>query len=491
MDILLLVARLVLCGVLLAAAFGKLADLNGSREAMRGFGVPANLAPVAGVALPVAELLLGIGLVPVATAWWAALGTFLLMLVFIGGIAWNLSQGRTPDCHCFGQLHSEPAGPRTIVRNALLALLALFILVAGWGDPGVSIGGWIADRSGFELVVLVLGVVMLGAIGLLGWLVTQLMAQNGRILDRLETVEARAGIVPAAADPATKTPGLPVGSVAPEFTLPDLSGEPLSLTALRAPGRTLVLFFTNPGCEPCQRILAQVPAWQERGGNQFDLIVISRGSAVANEEKAHQHGLSRVLIQDGREVNKSFGVESTPSAVVVRPDGTIDSPVAAGANAVIALVEETLPGADQPAPAARGTVGVGDQLPELSLATLDGTTFAGVPADQEAILLFWSPTCGYCRRLIPDVLAWEATRPADAPRLVVISAGEPDAIRAEGFASTVLVDDGSNVRTRFGSRGTPSAVRVDASGKIVTPVAHGGSQVMTMLRAAAPATAAP
>ena len=483
MDVLLLVARLVLSGVLLAAAFGKFADLNGSREAMRGFGVPASLASGAGIALPVAELLLGLGLLPVATAWWAALGTFLLMLAFIGGIAWNLSQGRTPDCHCFGQLHSEPAGPSTIARNAVLALVALFILIAGWGDPGVSTGGWVADRSGFEIVVLLVGVVMLGAIGLLGWLVTQLMAQNGRILDRLETVEGQAGIVAPATDVAATISGLPVGTMAPEFTLPDLSGESLSLTALRAPGRTLLLFFTNPGCEPCQRILAQVPAWQERGGRQFDLVVISRGSAVDNEEKARQHGLSRVLIQDGREVNKAFGVESTPSAVVVRPDGTIGSPVAAGANAVAALVEETLPGGAPVQSAPGATVGIGDQLPELSLATLDGTTFAGLPAGEEAILLFWSPTCGYCRRLAPDLLAWEAERSANAPNLVIVSIGQPEAIRAEGFTSTVLVDDGTNVRTRFGSRGTPSAVRIDASGRIETPVAHGGDKVLALLGA--------
>lgn len=481
MDALLLIARLVLCGVMLAAAFGKFFDLPGSRQAMLGFGVPARLAPIAGVALPVVELLLGIGLLPVATAWWAALGTFLLMLGFIGGIAWNLSQGRTPDCHCFGQLHSEPAGPRTIARNAVLALVALFVVLAGWGNPGVSIGGWFADRTGFEIVMLVLGVVALGAIGALGWTVTQLMAQNGRILDRLEALETRAGIAPTSPADVPPTTGLAVGSIAPEFTLPDLSGEPISLTAMRAPGRSLILLFTNPGCEPCQRILAQVPAWQERAGRQADLVVISRGTAEANEEKAQQHKLSRVLLQDGREVNKAFGVDSTPSAVLVRPDGRIGSPVAGGATAVTVLVEGILPTVNGTGPVVP-TLSVGDDLPSLPLATLAGTTFAGLPQGQEAILLFWSPSCGYCRRIAPEVLDWESNRPAGAPELLILSIGETEAIRAEGFQSTVLIDDGSNVRTRFGSRGTPSALRIDANGKIASPVAHGSDQVLAMLR---------
>ena len=306
------------------------------------------------------------------------------------------------------------------------------------------------------------------------------MAQNGRILDRVETLEARAGIATAAPEAATPASGLPVGAHAPEFTLPDLSGEPISLTALRAPGRSLILFFTNPGCEPCQRILAEVPAWQERAGRQVDLVVISRGSATANEEKAQQHKLARVLLQDGREVNKAFGVESTPSAVLVRPDGRIGSPVAGGATAVAALVEGILPTGNGTGPAAP-SLSVGDDLPSLPLATLAGTTFAGLPEGQEAILLFWSPSCGYCRRMAPEVLAWEANRPADAPELLILSIGEIESIRAEGFRSTVLIDDGTNVRARFGSRGTPSALRIDASGKIASPVAHGSDQVLAML----------
>lgn len=271
-----------------------------------------------------------------------------------------------------------------------------------------------------------------------------------------------------------------VGSIAPEFTLPDLSGEPISLTAMRAPGRSLILLFTNPGCEPCQRILAQVPAWQERAGRQADLVVISRGTAEANEEKAQQHKLSRVLLQDGREMNKAFGVDSTPSAVLVRPDGRIGSPVAGGATAVTVLVEGILPTGNGTGPVVP-TLSVGDDLPSLPLATLAGTTFAGLPQGQEAILLFWSPSCGYCRRIAPEVLDWESNRPAGAPELLILSIGETEAIRAEGFQSTVLIDDGSNVRTRFGSRGTPSALRIDANGKIASPVAHGSDQVLAML----------
>lgn len=69
MDIVLLVIRLVLAGVFLIAGIGKLADLPGSRQSMARFGIPVRLAGFAGLALPIAEILLAIALVPLATAW--------------------------------------------------------------------------------------------------------------------------------------------------------------------------------------------------------------------------------------------------------------------------------------------------------------------------------------------------------------------------------------------------------------------------------------
>ena len=51
-----LAIRMLLAAVFAVAGIAKLRDLDGSRGAMRDFGVPANLAGPAGVLLPVAEL---------------------------------------------------------------------------------------------------------------------------------------------------------------------------------------------------------------------------------------------------------------------------------------------------------------------------------------------------------------------------------------------------------------------------------------------------
>ena len=139
MSLLLLLLRLFLAGIFAVAGAAKLADLAGSRQAMRDFGVPAKLADIFGVLLPLVELATAVALVVPLTAWWGAVAAFSLLLIFVAGIGYNLAQGRTPDCHCFGQLHSAPAGWSTLIRNLVLAGLAG--VVVGFGRSTTGPGG--------------------------------------------------------------------------------------------------------------------------------------------------------------------------------------------------------------------------------------------------------------------------------------------------------------------------------------------------------------
>src|SRR4051812_47151101 len=100
MDTLLLLARLVIAGVFIVAGVAKLADREGSKKALEGFGVPAGLAGIGGLLLPIVELIVGILVIPRSTAPYASIGALLLLLAFIAGIIYNMSKGRTPDCHC-------------------------------------------------------------------------------------------------------------------------------------------------------------------------------------------------------------------------------------------------------------------------------------------------------------------------------------------------------------------------------------------------------
>src|SRR5436305_11200160 len=87
MGIVLLLARMVLTSVFVVAGLTKLADLAGSQQALRDFGVPARLADPFGLLLPLADLAVAVALLPPISAWWGALGALTLLLLFVAGIS--------------------------------------------------------------------------------------------------------------------------------------------------------------------------------------------------------------------------------------------------------------------------------------------------------------------------------------------------------------------------------------------------------------------
>lgn len=492
MDILLLVARLVLFGVFAVAGVTKLLDLAGSQQAMRGFGLPEALAKPAGIALPVAELLVAVLLLPVATAGWGALLGMLLLVAFVGGIAYNLSKGRTPDCHCFGQLHSEPIGRPTLIRNGVLALVALPVAVRGLGgDAGTSVVGWMDDLSALGWVTLTGALVVLAVLAGVVWLLTHLLGQNGRLLVRLDAVEGalrERNLLPAVEEEESDE-GLPVGVPAPAFTVSDLAGSAVTLDRLRAAGKPVVLIFSDPTCGPCNALLPDIGRWQRDPAAAVTVAMISRGGADANRSKQTEHGLSQILLQEDGAVSAAYEAHGTPIGVMVRPDGTIGSRAAPGGDAIRRLVARAVA---QPGPSGNGreaprppmaAANLGRPAPSVSLPDLGGQTvtleeFSG----RRTVVLFWNPGCGFCERMLADVKAWEENPPAGAPGLLVVSSGDAETNRAAGWTSPVVLDQGFATGRAFGASGTPSAVMVDAKGNIASGVAVGAPSVLGLLR---------
>lgn len=294
MTLALLLARLVLSAVFIVSGVAKLMDRPGARKAVEDFGVHAALAGPSAILLPVAELAVAVALLARASAWYGTLGALLLLLLFIAGIGVNMARGRAPDCHCFGQLHSEPVGWRTLARNGVLVVIAGFVVWQGRTDAGLSKTGWLSDRTGFERAVLVAGLIALALFIAQGWLLLHLLERHGRLLIRLDEMEAR-GTIPDAAPvaPAAPTVGLPVGTPAPSFALAGLCGETLTLDALRASGNPTLLLFTNPNCGLCNALLPTIGRWQREV--TATIALISRGTPEENRAKSTEHGLTHVL----------------------------------------------------------------------------------------------------------------------------------------------------------------------------------------------------
>jgi peroxiredoxin len=498
------------------AGIAKLADRSGSRQAAIDFGVPGALSTPLAVLLPLAELAVAVSLVPASTALWGAIGALGLLLLFVAGIGANLARGRKPDCHCFGQLYSAPAGWKTLARNGALAALTGFVVWQGWnGNVGPSAIAWLGGLSAIQVLFVAGTVVILGLVVGQWWFLLHLLRQNGRLLVRIEALEAGTSSGPLAQPSSNGTQhaqpaaGLPVNSYAPEFGLPGIYGESFTLDSLRALEKPVVLLFTDPGCGPCNSLLPEIGRWQEEHHDKLTIALVSRGGPEENRAKAQEHGLENVLLQEDWEVSEAYRVGGTPSALLVRPDGTIGSPVAGGAEAIRTLVTQVveaparvplLPGAPAPAPA-EGTQGqpcpkcgkvhaapsvpaalrVGEPAPEVKLPDLEGNTvelkdFEG----EDTLILFWNPGCGFCQQMLPDIREREMNMPEGAPKLLFVSAGTEEANREMDLASTVVLDQQFAVGRAFGASGTPSAVLVDAEGKVASEVAVGAPAVLEL-----------
>ncbi len=533
MEYLLLLARIVLAVTFLVSSIGKFLDLKGSRKAMRDFGLPESLAAPAAIGLPIVELITALLLIPTSTAWWGAILSFLLLAAFVGGIAYNMSQGRAPDCHCFGQIHSEPAGPRTLVRNGLLAAVALFIILFGtdrWsfshGNAGTSLLGWMGDLSTFEIIAVLLFIALIAAVAAIAYVLVHLLGQNGRVLLRLDAIEAAqqngaaAGVAAPAAAGGAPAPGLPVGAPAPGFKLEGLFGETQTLDAIRANGLPTMLLFTDPTCGPCNALLPDVGKWQRENIGKLNIAVITSGTADDNKAKVSEHGISNVLLQQNRSVSNEYKAVGTPSAVLIDRTGKIASPVSGGGDSIRQLLGSATglaaarPAAPAPAPAAAAAAApaanggapaappkpaapqrpnlVGQDAPEMELPDLDGKTVKlSDYKGKQALLVFWNPGCGFCKKMTDDLKAWENDKPAGAPEVILVSTGTVESNKAMGLSSTTVIDEGFATGRKFGATGTPSAILIDPTGKIASEIAVGGPNVIALASGKKPAPAAP
>jgi methylamine dehydrogenase accessory protein MauD len=374
----------------------------------------------------------------------------------------------------------------------------------------VSAAGWLGDLSSAQLVGLIGGVVVLGLLAAAqaaqGLFLTHLLRQNGRLLVRIEALEgglATDDAVPAPSEnEARPEAGLPLGSQAPGFGLSGIYGETLTLDSLRARGKPVMLIFTHPDCAACTALLPEIGRWQQEQAANLTVALVSRGTAEENRVKSVEHGLSDVLVQEAWEVADPYRVKTIPSGVLVGPDGTIGSPLAAGPEAIRALVTQTVrtpargvpapTAAPAPSPAANvngnaasqgvpAAAKIGEPAPPVNLPDLEGETvsLAGFKG-KATLVLFWNPGCSFCQGMLDDLKALEADSPKGAPRLLVVSHGTVEVNRAMGFRSPVVLDQSLDARRAFGASASPSAVLVDRKGNVASGLAVGDLAVLAL-----------
>lgn len=299
------VARIVLAGVFLVSAWGKIRDREGSRDAVAAFGVPASLVAAVASALPVVELACAaLLLAPDPAATVGALASALLLAAFTVAIAANLARGRRPACHCFGAPRGDDAiSGRTIVRNAgLLALAGLALLGAG---NHLSIPAALAELS-VPAVALVIGAGV------------SVLAVRG--------VRAR------------RAPTRPA---------------PVRLPDLVPPGRPAIVVFISPRCARCTDLLPDLSAWQGDPRHPVSVVVVSDGDPAEVRRKVADAGPLDVTVPGGPLPLADLGLAGTPAALLLDAEGNPSGAPAHGVEEVRALHAAAI-GQARPGTPARG-----------------------------------------------------------------------------------------------------------------------------------------
>ena len=153
----------------------------------------------------------------------------------------------------------------------------------------------------------------------------------------------------------------------------------------------------------------------------------------------------------------------------------------AAAESALTRLQGPVPSAPS-APNSLPGLRTGEAAPDFTLSNLDGrmwslADFRGHPA----VIIFFNPECGFCQQLAPRL----GRLPAGAPKTIVISRGERELhrqlVHEHGWRAEVLLEPAWEIATRYRTNATPTAYRIDADGRIASPLAAGIDDVLSLM----------
>lgn len=239
-----------------------------------------------------------------------------------------------PDRRFSSTRVASPSGPHDGVRmgaDPVLVVGSITALVAG--------AAWLGTASALEPATWVMILVAAAAALVNGWLLRQLRGQSVRVWRRVDAIEAASAgngrtTGTAALGPDFPGVGLPEGTPAPSFRLGGLHGEVLTLDALRAEGKPVLLVFSEFDSGRSRPLHSMVGIWQQENVDRLTIVLVGRGATELERFGVVEARPAHVLLQQDLEVAQEYRVGRPPSAVLVRADGTIGSQVAYGDDAI-------------------------------------------------------------------------------------------------------------------------------------------------------------
>jgi peroxiredoxin len=341
------------------------------------------------------------------------------------------------------------------------------------------------------VVWVVVAALALGIV-ILAWLFLQMLRQQGRLLLRLEALEARHGSgMFDEGDPARG--GLPLATAFPAFRLADLEGNEVALEAFW--GERLLLVHWSPTCGFCRQIAGDLARLQRDLRNRkTKLVLVSYGDAESNTALLEEHDLHcSILLQPEGGTIEGFARMGTPVAYLLDERGRIAKPVAVGAREVPELAKEAAGrgrrlATERPLTESRiereglkaGVAAPPFELPDLAGRLISLQEQRGRPV----LLVFSDPECGPCDALLPDLAHFECRHRDSGLAVLMISRGgaEENRTKAEaaGVEFPVVIQSGWRVSKEYGIFATPVAFLVDPEGVIASDLARGPDEILEL-----------
>lgn len=116
------------------------------------------------------------------------------------------------------------------------------------------------------------------------------------------------------------------GQPAPDFTLNDPEGKPLSLSSLR--GKYVVLDFWGTWCKWCVKGIPDMKAYYEKYEGMFEMLSIDFGdnedtwlNAIDKYDMDWLHVITDE--ESAAKLQEEYAIEGFPTKIIVDPEGTI------------------------------------------------------------------------------------------------------------------------------------------------------------------------